>query len=264
MYTNLISTQQVKNQLNPIYTTMIVEDLIQFSDTESESDNSLDIDGFAERTSSTSGSCDGFLSFNSNSSGYDEAIFGSTSAFDVGINWIPGQFGPIGYAPPGLSGIGQKIYDSSNLLKSFNHVEPNQFDTTSILLNNIKTNSHQFASSNTVGSNNINSSNKSNSINDNFINTGRLHVSNIPFRYRREHLANMFSTFGAILDAEIIFNDRGSKGFGFVSFASASDAFRAKNALDRVVIDGRQIEVNYATPRPRRWPKTSLSSTKSS
>lgn len=86
-------------------------------------------------------------------------------------------------------------------------------------------------------------------------NTGRLHVSNIPFRYRREHLANMFSIFGPILETEIIFNERGSKGFGFVSFAHPRDAHKAKNALDSLVIDGRQIEVNYATPRPRRWPK---------
>lgn len=86
-------------------------------------------------------------------------------------------------------------------------------------------------------------------------NNGRLHVSNIPFRYKREHLSNMFSIFGPIIEAEIIFNERGSKGFGFVSFKSASDALRAKKALDKVVVDGRRIEVNYATPRPRKWNK---------
>lgn len=84
------------------------------------------------------------------------------------------------------------------------------------------------------------------------INSGRLHVSNIPFKYRREHLANMFSSFGTILDAEIIFNERGSKGFGFVSFQRPEDADRAKRAFHGVVIDGRQIEVNNATPKPRR------------
>ena len=83
-------------------------------------------------------------------------------------------------------------------------------------------------------------------------NTGRLHVSNIPFRFRKEHLANMFGSFGRVLDSEIIFNERGSKGFGFVSFADSSDANRAKNALHGLVVDGRQIEVNYATPRPKR------------
>lgn len=82
--------------------------------------------------------------------------------------------------------------------------------------------------------------------------SGRLHVSNIPFKYRKEHLANMFSNFGVVLDSEIIFNERGSKGFGFVSFADPLHAFRAKNALHGLIVDGRQIEVNYATPRPKR------------
>lgn len=82
--------------------------------------------------------------------------------------------------------------------------------------------------------------------------SSRLHVSNIPFKYRREHLANMFSIFGQVLDAEIIYNERGSKGFGFVSFATATEAFRAKRALHGLMIDGRQVEVNYATPRPKR------------
>lgn len=86
-------------------------------------------------------------------------------------------------------------------------------------------------------------------------NTGRLHVSNIPFRFRKEHLAKMFSVFGPILDAEIIFNERGSKGFGFVSFANPVDAFRAKNALHGLIVESRQIEVNYATPRPKRCRK---------
>lgn len=77
----------------------------------------------------------------------------------------------------------------------------------------------------------------------------RLHVSNIPFKYRREHLINMFSIFGEVKDSEIIFNERGSKGFGFVSFVDSQAADKAKKALHGLVIDGRKIEVNFATPR---------------
>ncbi|MED6253978.1 hypothetical protein ATANTOWER_010890 [Ataeniobius toweri] len=40
----------------------------------------------------------------------------------------------------------------------------------------------------------------------------RLHVSNIPFRFRDPDLRQMFGQFGKILDVEIIFNERGSKG----------------------------------------------------
>ena len=95
-------------------------------------------------------------------------------------------------------------------------------------------------------------------------NTGRLHVSNIPFRYRKEHLANMFSIFGPILDSEIIFNERGSKGFGFISFADPTDAIRAKHSLHGLTVDGRQIEVNYATPRPKRLGKKFATNSESS
>ncbi|XP_014212319.1 RNA binding protein fox-1 homolog 2 isoform X5 [Copidosoma floridanum] len=39
----------------------------------------------------------------------------------------------------------------------------------------------------------------------------RLHVSNIPFRFRDPDLRAMFGQYGQILDVEIIFNERGSK-----------------------------------------------------
>lgn len=39
----------------------------------------------------------------------------------------------------------------------------------------------------------------------------RLHVSNIPFRFRDPDLRQLFGQFGPILDVEIIFNERGSK-----------------------------------------------------
>ena len=66
------------------------------------------------------------------------------------------------------------------------------------------------------------SSGDSNSAQDNT--PKRLHVSNIPFRFRDPDLRNMFGKFGPILDVEIIFNERGSKGFGFVTFANSSNA----------------------------------------
>jgi RNA binding protein fox-1 len=77
----------------------------------------------------------------------------------------------------------------------------------------------------------------------------RLHVSNIPFRFRDPDLRNMFGKFGPILDVEIIFNERGSKGFGFVTFANSSDADRAREQLHASVVEGRKIEVNNATAR---------------
>ncbi|KAJ6219970.1 hypothetical protein RDWZM_005782 [Blomia tropicalis] len=77
----------------------------------------------------------------------------------------------------------------------------------------------------------------------------RLHVSNIPFRFRDPDLRQLFGQFGPILDVEIIFNERGSKGFGFVTFASSVDADRAREQLNGTVVEGRKIEVNNATAR---------------
>ncbi|KAF5288964.1 hypothetical protein FQA39_LY03843 [Lamprigera yunnana] len=77
----------------------------------------------------------------------------------------------------------------------------------------------------------------------------RLHVSNIPFRFRDPDLRAMFGQFGPILDVEIIFNERGSKGFGFVTFANSADAERARDRLHGTVVEGRKIEVNNATAR---------------
>ncbi|GAA56425.1 RNA binding protein fox-1 [Clonorchis sinensis] len=77
----------------------------------------------------------------------------------------------------------------------------------------------------------------------------RLHVSNIPFRFREADLRSLLGPYGTILDVEIIFNERGSKGFGFVTFANAEDAERARENLNGRVVMGRKIEVNHATTR---------------
>ncbi|XP_076438532.1 RNA binding protein fox-1 homolog 2-like isoform X3 [Babylonia areolata] len=77
----------------------------------------------------------------------------------------------------------------------------------------------------------------------------RLHVSNIPFRFREADLRQLLGQFGGILDVEIIFNERGSKGFGFVTFANSADADRAREKLNGTVVEGRKIEVNNATAR---------------
>ncbi|KAG9343708.1 hypothetical protein JZ751_013086, partial [Albula glossodonta] len=71
----------------------------------------------------------------------------------------------------------------------------------------------------------------------------RLHVSNIPFRFRDPDLQQMFGQFGQILDVEIIFNERGSKGFGFVTFETSEDAERAREKLNGTIVEGRKIEV---------------------
>jgi len=77
----------------------------------------------------------------------------------------------------------------------------------------------------------------------------RLHVSNIPFRFREVHLFYMFEKFGEVVDAEIIYNDKGSKGFGFVTLSKEKDADRARIVLHGSTVEGRIVEVNLATPK---------------
>ena len=79
--------------------------------------------------------------------------------------------------------------------------------------------------------------------------SSRLHISNLPFRFRNPDLVVLFSKYGTVFDAEIIFNEKGSKGFGFVSMGNSGEA-----AYARAVVEGRRIDVNPATaktiPRP--------------
>uniref|UniRef100_A0A671T6V3 RNA binding protein fox-1 homolog 3-like n=1 Tax=Sinocyclocheilus anshuiensis TaxID=1608454 RepID=A0A671T6V3_9TELE len=50
-------------------------------------------------------------------------------------------------------------------------------------------------------------------------------------------------------NVEIIFNERGSKGFGFVTFETSTDADHAREKLNGTIVEGRKIEVNNATAR---------------
>lgn len=53
----------------------------------------------------------------------------------------------------------------------------------------------------------------------------------------------IFQKYGTLLDVEIIFNERGSKGFGFVTFAKGLEADKARDELHGTIVEGRKIEV---------------------
>jgi len=77
----------------------------------------------------------------------------------------------------------------------------------------------------------------------------RLHISNLPFRFRAPDLERLFGRHGRIVDAEIIFNEKGSKGFGFVTMGNVAEAAAARDWLNGAVVEGRRIDVNPATPK---------------
>ena len=62
-------------------------------------------------------------------------------------------------------------------------------------------------------------------------------------------MVQLFSCFGTVLDAEVIYNSRGSKGYGFVTMARREEAELILERLHNSVIDKRAIKINMATPK---------------
>ncbi|RWS07148.1 RNA binding protein fox-1 3-like isoform X3, partial [Dinothrombium tinctorium] len=79
----------------------------------------------------------------------------------------------------------------------------------------------------------------------------RIYVSNIPFKFGDSELRALCEPYGRVYSAEVIYNDRGSKGFGFVTFERLCDADRARQELNNSIVEGRKIEVNKATAKGR-------------
>ena len=54
-------------------------------------------------------------------------------------------------------------------------------------------------------------------------------------------MTTFLKKFGTVNDVEIIFNERGSKGFGFVTFEDKAEAELAKQELNGSIIEGNTI-----------------------
>lgn len=82
----------------------------------------------------------------------------------------------------------------------------------------------------------------------------KLFVGSLPFRMTDEELADFFAPHGTVVSASIIHDrDTGrSKGFGFVEYSSDEEAAAAIKALHDTELDGRNITVSEARPRPER------------
>jgi len=79
-------------------------------------------------------------------------------------------------------------------------------------------------------------------------------VGNMSFQTTEEDLRALFQPFGEITRVNIP-TDRDTgrpRGFAFVEMASASEASGAISALNGRELDGRQLRVNEAQPKPER------------
>ena len=86
--------------------------------------------------------------------------------------------------------------------------------------------------------------------------SNRLYVANISFNATDADLKNHFASFGVVNEAKIL-NDRDtgrSRGFGFVTMASSSDADNAIQGLNNQDFLGRRLFVSIARERGDRGP----------
>lgn len=82
----------------------------------------------------------------------------------------------------------------------------------------------------------------------------KLYVGNLSYRTTEDGLRSLFSGFGTVESAKIVFDrDNGnSKGFGFIEMATDEEAAAAIAGTNGKELEGRQIRVNEAMDKPRR------------
>ena len=94
---------------------------------------------------------------------------------------------------------------------------------------------------------------------DEVVDTGskNLFVGNLSWNIDDEWLYREFEEFGELTGARVI-SDRESgrsKGFGYVEFANSADAAKALKAKKGALIDGREANVDFSTPRDNTAPR---------
>eukprot|EP00268_Persea_americana_P041337 TRINITY_DN4114_c0_g1_i1.p1 TRINITY_DN4114_c0_g1~~TRINITY_DN4114_c0_g1_i1.p1 ORF type:complete len:329 (+),score=78.34 TRINITY_DN4114_c0_g1_i1:238-1224(+) len=90
----------------------------------------------------------------------------------------------------------------------------------------------------------------------------KVYVGNLGWSLTSEALKEAFQDQPGLLGAKVIYErDSGrSRGFGFVSFASAEDVESALNAMNGVEVQGRPLRLNLASQRERTTAATSSES----
>jgi len=80
----------------------------------------------------------------------------------------------------------------------------------------------------------------------------KLFVGNLPYTMTDDQLNQIFSAYGKVVSANVVFDkfSQRSKGFGFVEFETEEEAQAAMAALEGSEQDGRNIAVKEALPRP--------------
>ncbi|KAF3676205.1 putative 29 kDa ribonucleoprotein B, chloroplastic-like isoform X2 [Capsicum annuum] len=87
-----------------------------------------------------------------------------------------------------------------------------------------------------------------------FDSSNRVYVGNLSWGVDDLSLRELFSEQGKVVDAKVVYDrDSGrSRGFGFVTYSSATEVNNAIDSLNGVDLDGRSIRVSAAEERPPR------------
>ncbi|KAJ4891812.1 hypothetical protein Rs2_31560 [Raphanus sativus] len=82
----------------------------------------------------------------------------------------------------------------------------------------------------------------------------KLFVGNLPFDVDSAQLAQLFESAGNVEMVEVIYDKvtGRSRGFGFVTMSSVSEAEAAAQQFNGYELDGRQLRVNAGPPPPKR------------
>lgn len=78
----------------------------------------------------------------------------------------------------------------------------------------------------------------------------KIYVGNLSYGLTDDELNDIFSEYGQVASANIIFDKFSgkSKGFGFVEMPDDAEAERAIESLDQKEVEGRSIKVSQARP----------------
>ncbi|KAI7740326.1 hypothetical protein M8C21_009253 [Ambrosia artemisiifolia] len=81
----------------------------------------------------------------------------------------------------------------------------------------------------------------------------RLYVAGLSFYTTEKALLDAFSQYGQVVEANVLMDkvSSRSKGFGFITYASAEEAEKAIAEMDGKTLHGRIITVELAKPRTK-------------
>lgn len=84
-----------------------------------------------------------------------------------------------------------------------------------------------------------------------------IYIGNLPYTISEDELRELFAAHGEVKSASIIMDRESgrSKGFGFVEMPDKAQGESAISALNESNVQGRNVRVNEARPRPERGPR---------